>query len=52
MFLKITPLQVFRSFCLSLKVTNGGGILVYIRDDIRSRIIECENLQVHLKIWL
>ena len=24
--------------------TNGGGILVYIRDDIRSRIIECENL--------
>ena len=25
--------------------TNGGGILVYIRDDIRSRIIECENLQ-------
>ena len=24
--------------------TSGGGILVYIRDDIRSRIIECENL--------
>ena len=24
--------------------TNGGGILVYVRDDIRSRIIECENL--------
>ena len=24
--------------------TNGGGILVYIRDDIRSRITECENL--------
>ena len=24
--------------------TNGGGILVYICDDIRSRIIECENL--------
>ena len=23
---------------------NGGGTLVYIRDDIRSRIIECENL--------
>ena len=22
----------------------GGGILVYIRDDIGSRIIECENL--------
>ena len=24
--------------------TNGGGIMVYVRDDIRSRIIECENL--------
>ena len=24
--------------------TNGGGILIYIRDDIRSRIIECEKL--------
>ena len=24
--------------------TKGGGILVYIRDGIRSRIIECENL--------
>ena len=24
--------------------TNGGDILVYVRDDIRSRIIECENL--------
>ena len=24
--------------------TKGGGILVYIRDDIMSRIIECENL--------
>ena len=24
--------------------TNGGGILVYIRNDIRSRITECENL--------
>ena len=24
--------------------TDGGGILVYIRGDIRSRIIECENL--------
>ena len=24
--------------------TKGGSILVYIRDDIRSRIIECENL--------
>lgn len=23
---------------------NGGGILVYVRDDIRSRVIECENL--------
>ena len=27
---------------------NGGGILVYVRDDIRSRIIECKNL----KVWL
>ena len=24
--------------------TKGGGILIYICDDIRSRIIECENL--------
>ena len=24
--------------------TNGGCILVYVRDDIRSRTIECENL--------
>ena len=23
--------------------TNAGDILVYVRDDIRSRIIECEN---------
>ena len=23
--------------------TNGGDILVYVRDDIRSRITECEN---------
>ena len=43
--------------------TNGGGILVYIRDDIRSRIIKCENLPIsfeglvvelsfNLKKWL
>ena len=24
--------------------TNGGGILAYVRHDIRSRITECENL--------
>ena len=32
--------------------TNAGGILVYVRDDIRSRIIGCENYQNHLKVWL
>ena len=32
--------------------TNGGGILVYIRNDIRSRITECENLPSSIEGWL
>ena len=30
--------------CRHDRDTNGGGILVYARDDISSRIIDCENL--------
>ena len=30
--------------CRNDRNTNGGGILAYVCDDIRSRIIECENL--------
>ena len=29
---------------MTVILTNGDGILVFVRDDIRSRIVECENL--------
>ena len=29
---------------MTVILTNGDDILVYVRDDIRSRIVECKNL--------